>query len=277
MTPPVTSKSKGLVVRILQRRLNTHMGKGNPLLQVTGVWDLPTGQAVNDFKRRHAIPVSKPGEGSIPPVMWRKLLHPRWKPGAKDTPSYPKVPREGVDYAWTHPNPSALRKAGKTFACRYLSHDAKKDLDSFELKQLRLNGINPVLVWETTANRATAGYAAGRLDAQDAVKKVAALGLPNDGVIYFAVDFDTDGSNVAAYFLGVNSVIGVKRTGAYGGLHAVTFLHTKNLATYLWQTYAWSGGVWFPGSHIQQYKNGVVVAGVSMDLDRATKPYFGQY
>jgi hypothetical protein len=49
------------------------------------------------------------------------------------------------------------------------------------------------------------------------------------------------------------------------------------VAAWFWQTYAWSAGVWAPGNHIEQYQNGVALAGATLDLDRALTADYGQW
>jgi hypothetical protein len=49
------------------------------------------------------------------------------------------------------------------------------------------------------------------------------------------------------------------------------------VAAWFFQTYAWSGGLWYGGNHVEQYKNGVIVAGGEVDLCRSVKAEFGQW
>jgi hypothetical protein len=202
----------------------------------------------------------------------------------------PWTARLGIDYAWSHPTDAGLKAAGITFACRYLSPDSKKNLTPAEAKHLASLGIDSVVVWESTANRALAGSAAGQQDAKAALHLAEVCGfptavdpmthVPSRAAIYFAVDFDATPSQatvIASYFSGAGSVLGVERVGVYGGFWAVKRLFDARLVTYGWQTYAWSGGHWDPRAQIQQYRNGVTVGGAVCDLDRAVKPDFGQW
>jgi hypothetical protein len=54
-------------------------------------------------------------------------------------------------------------------------------------------------------------------------------------------------------------------------------LFNAGVITWGWQTYAWSGGAWESRAHIQQYQNGVVLAGHSVDYNRSIKSDFGQW
>jgi Rv2525c-like, glycoside hydrolase-like domain len=187
--------------------------------------------------------------------------------------------RFGLDYAWTTISPASHRAVGSSFACRYLS-DSSKDLSAAEARQLKAGGISIVVVWETTATRALDGTSAGAVDAHDALAEATRLGMPAGRPIYFAVDFDeTPGEvpSVADYFKGVNSVLGVARTGVYGGFWVVSRLFDEGHVKYGWQTYAWSGGQWDSRAQIQQFSNGHLVAGQSCDYDHAIYEDFGQW
>src|SRR5205807_968244 len=68
----------------------------------------------------------------------------------------------GVDYAWSHPSPSAVRADGYTFAARYLSYDPSKNLSVGEKDALWGAGVDVIVVWEQTAAAALNGYGQGR-------------------------------------------------------------------------------------------------------------------
>ncbi|TDD69376.1 DUF1906 domain-containing protein [Actinomadura darangshiensis] len=186
----------------------------------------------------------------------------------------------GIDYAWSHPSVSAMRSAGVKFVCRYLSHDASKNLDRAEADRLSDAGIWMVVVWETTAKRALSGKAGGADDAREAARQAKACGMPEDRPIYFAVDWDaTPGQqdDINAYLDGAASVIGRDRVGLYGGYYPVKRALDAGKARWAWQTYAWSGGQWVGRAQIQQYRNGVQVGGADCDYDRAMEADYGQW
>lgn len=187
---------------------------------------------------------------------------------------------EGVDYAWGRPGVPALLKAGVKFACRYLSTDTSKNLSPAEARELSAAGIWLVVVWETTAQRALAGKAAGVSDATAAAAQAKACGMPDDRPIYFAVDWDASESQQAAinaYLDGAASVLGVARVGLYGGYWPVKRAFDAKKITYGWQTYAWSGGNWDPRAQLQQYSNDHTINRVGLDYDRAVKDDYGQW
>ncbi len=188
-------------------------------------------------------------------------------------------PQFGVDWAWGTPSISALHARGVKFAAGYLSYDASKNLSRGEVQRLHAAGIKTVLVWETTANRAQAGYAAGRSDALEARRQATAAGEPSDRPIFFAVDFDSTGiqNSIIPYFRGVVSVLGSHRTGGYGGFATVQALFSRGLIGYAWQTYAWSFGRWDARAKLQQYSNDHAIDGVGVDYDRSTAADYGQF
>lgn len=186
----------------------------------------------------------------------------------------------GLDYV-AGPDPTTLKAHGVTFVCRYLSEvnalTKVKLLTPVEAKGLSAANISIVSNYEWYANRALEGEASGVADAQIAKQQHAECGGPADKPIYFSVDCDTTGEQVADYFKGVASVIGLSRTGAYGSYRVIKYLLDNDLISYAWQTYAWSGGQWDPRADIQQYENGVSLAGHSVDYDRAMKDDFGAW
>ena len=187
-----------------------------------------------------------------------------------------KLPLQGCDYV-AGPDPATLKKAGIQFVVRYISTPGNpKNITRTELLELHKAGIEVALVFETTADRARYGAKAGAADAQSAQQQVAALGFPN-AVVYFAVDFDPHGheTTIVSYIHAAAQVLGVKRTGVYGGLNAVKAVLDAKVANYGWQTLAWSYGKWDPRRHLEQYANGQKIAGHSVDLDRALKRSYG--
>jgi len=188
--------------------------------------------------------------------------------------------RFGLDYAWGHVSPAAHRAVGSSFAARYLSNDPSKNITAGEARELAAGSIDIVAVWETTARRALDGTDAGRADAQAAHAQATAAGMPASRPLYFAVDFDEtpdQAAGVADYFRGAAGVLGVARTGAYGGYWTVSRLFDARLIAYGWQTYAWSGGQWDHRAQLQQYSNDHRVAGVDVDFNHAIADDFGQW
>jgi hypothetical protein len=179
----------------------------------------------------------------------------------------------GIDFAWRTVSALSARKMGARFAASYLSTDASKNWTRALIHAYHAVGLGTVCVWETTATRALGHYAAGRTDARDALGQEQALGVPASKPIYFAVDFNETARQaraVASYFRGVNSVLGVNRTGGYGGYWTISRLFHARLIRFGWQTSAWSGGRWDPHAQLQQY-----AYSNTYDRDRAMTSAYG--
>jgi MYXO-CTERM domain-containing protein len=186
----------------------------------------------------------------------------------------------GCDYSFARPSPSSLVSMGYKFVCRYLSGDpgGGKDLTASEQSSLEAAGIDIVLNWETSGTDAENGYDAGVSDATAAKAEAESLGQPSDRPIYFSIDFDAESSDAPAineYFQGVASVLGLARTGVYGGYYIVNELFGAGLVTWAWQTYAWSNGAWDSRAQLRQVQNGV--DNDELDADTAVAADYGQY
>ncbi len=187
---------------------------------------------------------------------------------------------EGVDYAGSRPSPAGLFAAGKRFVVRYGGPGgAWKHLTAAEARALTAAGLSIVANAEGTAS-GLQGRSAGASWARSADQHFRQLGMPADRPIYLSVDFDVregQWSAVAEALRGAASVLGAGRVGVYGGRRAIEWARRDRVAAWFWQTYAWSAGVWVPGNHIEQYRNGVSVAGGDVDLCRAKVADYGQW
>lgn len=179
----------------------------------------------------------------------------------------------GLDIAWARPTVAEIVATGAHWVARYLSPDASKNLTAAEVQEYPAAGLAVVTVFESSAGRATQGRAAGIADANLAEQQRRALGLPDDHIHHFAVDEDTTWASVKPYFDGVVSVIGLARAGCYGGYPVIEGAYNYGIG-YLWQTVAWSGGLWSPHATIRQ-PGGTLMAGAA-DIDYAEVPDFGQ-
>lgn len=186
----------------------------------------------------------------------------------------------GVDYAWSHPSVASMKAAGISFAARYLSNDASKNLTAAERDALHAAGISIVLVWETTGTSAQHGYSQGMADAAEARKQADALGFPKTLPIYYTVDYDaTSGQlpSVLDYLHGAADAEGTKdRVGVYGSYAVVEAAAGAGFA-FGWQTYAWSGGAWSSHATIRQTHNDQSLGGADVDLDEAMVSGYGQW
>ncbi|MGH3499751.1 MAG: DUF1906 domain-containing protein [Nocardioidaceae bacterium] len=185
----------------------------------------------------------------------------------------------GID-AVTNPSTPALHAAGVKFVCRYLAHSSWKRLTRAEVRQLRQANIAIVTVFESTADRAKDGYAAGVADARTSRAQLSNLGAPHAAPVFFAVDFDAsshDQIGINHYLDGAASVLGRRWVGIYGGYWPVHRALNSGKVTFAWQTYAWSGGRWDPRAKLRQYSNGHTLGGIGVDYDHATAHAYGQW
>jgi hypothetical protein len=178
---------------------------------------------------------------------------------------------EGADYSYAHPDPHGYRAAGKLFALRYFSRTAGKGLSVAERDSLWAADVVIGGLSESTANRALAGHAAGVADGLSARAIARGLDYPDSLPIFYAVDFNATDAQLAGavgdYLYGVASAD--PHAGVYGGLHTVGYVLDRTIMAWAFQTGAWSAGVWDARAQIQQYHNGVTVAGGDVDLCRA--------
>jgi len=181
---------------------------------------------------------------------------------------------KGIDIAWARPDTTGILATGAKWVARYFSGDPTKNLTADEVKAYVAAGLAVVTVWESTANRAGQGFAAGANDAKAAIAQRTAVGLPSDHVIYFAVDFDAQWADVKAYFDGVCSVLNKSLVGVYGGYKIMVGADAYGIG-FLWQTTAWSNGIWYAKVDIRQVGGTVLNGGA--DVDDATSADFGQY
>jgi hypothetical protein len=148
--------------------------------------------------------------------------------------------------------------------------------------------------WPTPSDY-TRGYDGGVADAQTALRLHGAAGGPDSAPIFFSVDEDigagTWKSLAVQWFRGINSVLGVARTGIYGHVQAcgwaigdgVIGRSTTAGHQWAWQTAAWSHGQREPAAVLYQSvvvtdsEPGVVIGGIHLDVDDVLAADFGQW
>jgi hypothetical protein len=140
--------------------------------------------------------------------------------------------------------------------------------------------ISVFAIAEQWPNSALQGHALGVNHAIATLHDMNAKGVPADRPAYFAVDFDVQENQwpaVRDYFNGIHTTIPLARIGIYGGHNAMVWAYRDGIADWFFQTYAWSGGVWFSGNHIEQYGNNHLVGGAQVDFCRSVQADFGQW
>lgn len=221
--------------------------------------------------------------GEAAQVLWQLIqLQARWAAG--------DITRYGVDYSMTNVDwPaffSALKASGRDFIGRYLPWRgaAWRQVTTAELRAAAAAGVDYFFWFEDSDNHYSArdgGFDGGVADAQEALRALARLGLPLTTPVYYTVDYPAStGSEIDAYFRGINTVVPVEQIGAYGNDIAIDWLYEHGLATYFCQSDAWSWGVtmnWHPRACMhQQVWGNYWVGSVHVDRLTVTGADFGQ-
>lgn len=195
---------------------------------------------------------------------------------------YPLV----LDYSAGRISGASLKAAGVSAVCRYLygagTNLPYKQLVKSEADDLIANGIEIVSNFESAADRALGGAAAGTADAQAALRVHHDCGGPDPAQIYFSVDWDATPEQqgaINAYLKACANVIGVENTGIYAGYWPLSRALDAGVCKLAWQTEAWSGGNIDSRVNLVQ-RNGVGylnVDGVQCDRNEAHTDNFGQW
>jgi hypothetical protein len=165
-----------------------------------------------------------------------------------------------------------FKSDGYVFVCRYLVPSGWKMLTKGEAQAISEAGLQIISVFETTADRALGGYAAGTADGASALRAAAAVGQPEGSRIYFAVDFDASAAQmpiVVDYIRGCSAATPAFLTGVYGSASVIEAVKAAGACSGFWQTYAWSRGVRADGIHVYQYENDITVNGIRIDRDES--------
>ncbi|NTY62784.1 glycoside hydrolase domain-containing protein [Mycolicibacterium sphagni] len=222
----------------------------------------------------------------------------------------PKASADGlrlIDFAVRQVAPEQIKAAGYDGALVYVSE--LRPGATFDFKPVTREytdgliaaGLHVVSIYQfgkpgwPTPSDFTRGYDGGVADAQIALRLHGAAGGPNSAPIFFSVDediaADTWKSTAIQWFRGINSVMGVERTGIYGGARqcgwaigdGVVGHSTTPGYRWAWQTRAWSGGVREPAAVLFQREvvtasdPGAIIDGVSVDVDDVLAADFGQW
>lgn len=139
------------------------------------------------------------------------------------------------------------------------------------------------------------GFAVGVDDARTAWKLHTAAGGGQSAPIFFTIDEDInhDTWNTVAlkWFRGINSVLGVQRTGVYGGIDVCQWAAADGVIgasrtpghRWAWQTKAWSGSKIDPAAVLYQSvvstasNPGPKVGGLEVDVNEVRAADYGQW
>src|SRR3984885_11324989 len=212
-----------------------------------------------------------------------------------------------IDFAERRIPPDQIKSAGYAGVVNYVSEE--RPGASFEAKPitreyadaLRAAGLHIVSNYQygkpgwPDPSDFTRGSDGGVADAQTALRLHPAAGGSNSAPIFFSVDddigLDTWNSLAVNWFRGINSVLGVKRTGIYGHSQACGWAindgvigHSTSAGhRWAWQTKTWSHGQREPSAVLYQEvvnspsNPGPLLGGINVDVDEVLATDFGQW
>ncbi|OBK24027.1 twin-arginine translocation pathway signal [Mycobacterium asiaticum] len=208
-----------------------------------------------------------------------------------------------IDFAERRIPPEEIKAAGYDGVVNYVSterpgaHFEAKPITRDYADSLRAAGLHIVSNfqygkpgWPDSPSDYTRGYDGGVADAQTAQGLHAAAGGPPSAPIFFSIDEDIDQNtwNTVAlqWFRGINSVLGVGRSGIYGSFQtcgwAINDGVIGNSTTpghkWAWQTIGWSHGQREPAAVLyQRVLDGPVLNGIRVDVDDILATDYGQW
>jgi hypothetical protein len=212
-----------------------------------------------------------------------------------------------IDFAERRIPPDQIKSAGYAGVVNYVS-EARPGAN-FEAKPitreyadaLRAAGLHIVSNFQygkpgwPDPSDFTRGSDGGVADAKTALRLHAAAGGSNSAPIFFSVDddigLDTWNSLAVNWFRGINSVLGVQRTGIYGHFQACGWairdgvIGNSSTAGYrwAWQTKTWSHGQREPTAVLYQevlnsaFNLGPPLGDTNVDVDEVLATDFGQW
>lgn len=172
---------------------------------------------------------------------------------------------------------------GCAFVCRYL-----KNMSVAEAHALSRAGLKIVTIWETTAERALGGPAAGTADGKAAQTHALQNGQPRGSAIYATADFDvtpTQESSVYGYFSAFRAALGRDyKLGVYASGAICVGARGHAIADYTWL----SGSMGYRGSRAFRASGLATMVqdvgdrrgfnlGISIDSDIAYKADYGAW
>ncbi|MGO4496439.1 DUF1906 domain-containing protein [Paenibacillus sp. 2RAB27] len=177
---------------------------------------------------------------------------------------------KGIDCATplTTKTAAAFALGGFSFAARYLVPSGWKALTKTEADIINQAGMDIVSVFETTADRALGGRAAGLADGATAVKVAQKVGQPAGSCIYFAVDFEATKAQMATvieYIRAASEATPEYTTGVYGSFAVIEAISKAGACSRFWQTRAWSYNKKSAAANIYQYDCGPQGLGLTMN------------
>jgi hypothetical protein len=187
-----------------------------------------------------------------------------------------------LDYSAGFPGARNIKDKGYIGAVRYFGFpDRRKCTTAAELRDFTANGIGMAAVFEDTETTWRGGYSSGRLGATKARNHANSIGFPADRPIYMAVDQDVvktgEFDTMLEHLRGAGSVLGgPAHVGVYGEADVIDAARNAGVATYFWQTIAWSRTRRTKAT-LFQYVGSVYVGGISCDYSDVLADDWGQH
>ena len=219
-----------------------------------------------------------------------------------DAPQAAAADMRLIDFAERRIAPEEIKSAGYDGVVNYVSDSRPganfeaKPLTREYANALRAAGLHIVSNFQygkpgwPAPSDFTRGRDGGVADAQTALRLHGAAGGGSSAPIFFSVDDNIDlntWNDVAVeWFRGINSALGVERTGIYGHAQACGWAVRDGVIghsttpghRWAWQTAAWSHGEREPTAVLYQgIINGPVLGGIKVDVDDVLAPDFGQW
>jgi hypothetical protein len=217
------------------------------------------------------------------------------------------APMQLIDFAERRIPPDEIKAAGYAGVVNYVSlerpgaHFEAKPITREYADALRAAGLHIVSNYQygkpgwPTPSDFTRGYDGGVADAQTALRLHNAAGGASSAPIFFSVDDDIDlntwDSLAVNWFRGINSILGLQRTGIYGHFQACGWAirdgvigHSTTAGyRWAWQTRSWSHGQREPAAVLYQEvvntpsSPGPLLGGINVDVDEVLATDFGQW
>ncbi len=212
-----------------------------------------------------------------------------------------------IDFAERRISPGEIKSAGYDGVVNYVSESRPgadfeaKPLTRAYADALRAAGLHIVSNFQygkpgwPDPSDYTRGFDGGVADAQTAQRLHGAAGGPGSAPIFFSVDDDIDentwNSAAVQWFRGINSTLGVARTGIYGHANACGWAIRDGVIgnsttaghRWAWQTKSWSHGAREPAAVLYQAvvnspsNPSPLLGGINVDIDDVLASDFGQW
>ena len=224
-----------------------------------------------------------------------------------NVPTASAGPSQLIDYAMKQIPAADIRAAGYAGVVNYVSlsrpgsNFGAKPITKAYADSLTAAGLVIVSNYQygkpggTAPSDYTRGYAGGVADAQTGWQLHTAAGGGQSAPIFFSVDEDisreTWNTVALQWFKGINSVLGVQRTGIYGGIRQCQWAAADGVIgvsgtqgkRWIWQTRAWSGSQVEPTAVLYQRivstasNPGPLVGGIEVDVNDVLASDVGQW